>query len=491
MVGDRALVPTNIIMQVAQKIAQRLPRTVQAPITGEMASLGKPSEPVQQLMDSLGIKMPDGKITFADAQRMRTILREKSDESALTRGVTQGEMAQLANAVDYSIQAAARDPAARNAVNMLNAADKLYASGIRKFNDSTVTRLVEDMKAGLPPDPQTVASRIVQSGYSARVKEIKKMLGPEVWRRVAGADYGRMLEAATDETGAVSGVQLLRQVTDRGALLKELHGDKLASEITELAKALATRDGKLPPQALRSGEVREALTSLRTAQEAEDTFMRKNALSLLANPKKNPEQVYSWLVRPDNGAALRSAVQLLGENSSQITQLRQAALKQLLSSAKMDVAEGKSESALLSALKAYSPEQQRLLFPNGLDSDLNLLGKEIQFVMRDLSDESKASFAAGAILSLPFPARLPLQVGISAYQVLLSQPSVIRYLSIGLRQPPGPARIAAREMLETLVRYGAVAPTTGSDAGAPPAPAPGAQPPGPTASPQPPTMAPQ
>jgi hypothetical protein len=102
-----------------------------------------------------------------------------------------------------------------------------------------------------------------------------------------------------------------------------------------------------------------------------------------------------------------------------------------------------------------------------MDSDLHLLGKEIQFLMRNLSDESKASMAAGAILSLPLGTSILPRVGLGLYQVLLSQPTTIRYLALGLRQPPGPARQAARGMLENLVRFGAISPTLHSNAGAP------------------------
>jgi hypothetical protein len=471
LVGDRELVPTDLIRKEAQRIARLRPQTGQAPVTRELAGMGEPKPQEQgdvDLLREFGIEMPpSGKITFADAQRMRTLLREKADEANLTRGVTAGEMHKLAEAVDYSIQAAAQDPTAAPAVKLLNAADKAYGQGIKRFNDSTVKRLVKNLEAGLPPDPEEIARQIVQPGQEARVKGIRKLVGEQVWKRVAGADYARLIRDATNDTGEIEGTRLLAEVRARGNLMPVVYGDKLSQQIEELARSVAVRDGKLPPDALAPGRVRTTMEALRASQAAEDRFLHENYLGMLANPRRNPEAVYRWLVRPNNASALKEAVHLLGEGSPQLAGVRQAALKELMVNAKLGYADGRSATALSEALGKFTPEQQALLFPNGMDSDLHLLGKEIQFLMKNLSDESKASMAAGAILSLPFGTSIPPRVGLGLYQVLLSQPTVIRYLALGLRSPPGPARQAARGMLENLVRFGAISPTLHSNAGAP------------------------
>jgi hypothetical protein len=80
-----------------------------------------------------------------------------------------------------------------------------------------------------------------------------------------------------------------------------------------------------------------------------------------------------------------------------------------------------------------------------MDGDLQVLGKEIQFLMRELSDESKASFSAGAILGIArFGTRIPIQMGLSLYQMFFSHPKVIRYLSIGLKSKRPRMRAAAK-----------------------------------------------
>jgi hypothetical protein len=367
-------------------------------------------------------------------------------------------MSRLSDTVGYAIQAAGRDPAVAPAVKMLNAADKAYASGIKRFNDATVRRLVKNLESGLPPDPEEIARQIVQPGQEARVKEIRNMVGENVWKRVAGADYSRMMRAATDEQGQVDPMRLLAEIKQRRQLMSTVYGDNLSGKIEELARSLAVRDGKLPAEALAPGRIQQTLSALNQAQTEQNRFMKESYLALLGNPRRNPEQVYRWLVKPDNATALDEAVTTFGKDSPQIQGVRQAALKELLSTAKMNVADGKEAGALAGALSKYTAQQQALLFPNGMADDLNLLGKEVKFILRGDSDESKASFAAGAVLGMPLVARVPVQVGIGAMQILLSQPKVIRYLALGLRSPPGPARQAARGMLENLLRYGAISP---------------------------------
>lgn len=473
LAGNQKLVDTDIVAREATSMGRRLPRTGTDPLVRETSGLApKPGEALTQddvaLYQSLGLQPPppSGAVTFSDAQGMRSALRAKADELSLTRDPKAGMAARLADMWDYAIQAAGKKPEAAPAVRMLNAVDKAYAQGIKRFKDATVQRLVNDLKAGLPPDPEKVAGAIVQPGQSARVREIRKLVGEEMWGRVAGADYSRMMQAATDETGQVSGLSLLSEIQNRGKLMTEVYGAKQAGEIEELARSLAARDGHLDPEMLRAGNLRKTITLYRQAEEQENRFMRESAIAQLANPRRNPEQAYRWLVKPENTHALDQAVQLFGENSQQVQGLRQAALQELLSQTKFAAADGRPAEALADALKKYTPEQQKLLFPNDMDRDLHLLAREVQALVPTQS-AGNVGIAAGATNALPLWVRAPANIYFGLFNTLLSQPGVIRYLATGLRSESGPARIAARKMVESLARYGAISPSVGSNAGAP------------------------
>ena len=444
LVGDQPLVSSNLVNKEINRILRVLPPDAKSVIAKRLADVG------------LDISK-DQNISFAAAQRIRTIFREHSIDTPLLQGVTEKEAGDIASAMDYSIQQAGKNPKAARAVALLNKADSLYGKGIQKFKDATVQRLLKDMEAGLPPNPETVASRIIQPGQEARVKTIRKLIGEDNWKQVVGADYTNMIRSSTDETGKVSGVRLLRQISERRGLMKEIYGPQITSRIEELAKTIAARDGSMPVESLAPGALRTSVENLKAAEKASDDFMRKNALSLLARPKGNPEKVYQTLVDPKNGKLLKDAVALIGDNSPQIQAVRQTALKQVFAHAKMFVAQGIPDNALTKALNEYTPEQQKILFPNGMAGDLKLLGQMITHLMKNLSDESMAGMSSGFILRRNFMVRIPLQAPILIYQMLASQRPVIRYLSIGLRSG-GKAHKAAKDILESLIRYGAVSP---------------------------------
>lgn len=464
MVGGQPIVPTDILRRKAREIGSKLPRSSQAAVTKEMSQLpaGAPEEADVALFKELGIELPpSGKITLSDAQRIRTMLREKSDESSLTRGVTAGEMGALADAVDYSITAAARDPAAAPAIKLLRSTDRAYAEGIRKFNDATVKRLVKDMEAGLPPDPQTVAARIIQPGYEARVKQVRKLVGENVWRQVRAADFDRILGEARDSaTGDVDGAKLLAEINARGSLIDEVYGQPFAGDLRDLARAFAARDGKIPIDALQPGKLFSTLQGFQRSEAIFDDFMKKNALSSLANDKKAPEAVYQWLVNPKNESALVEASKMLSPEQRGL--LQQTALKQLLAGAKFKTADARPATALRDAILQFTPAQQKILFPNGLADDLKLLADDIAFVMPDVLDESMAGMSSGAIHGKTALKAYPTMIWNGMYSYLLGNPTVIRYLAVGLREPGEPNKVAS-EMIANLVRYGTVAPMMDSD----------------------------
>lgn len=469
LVGDAKLVPTMLVNKTAKDILARAPQATRDGLTKDLAKVGIDLEPAagaapaKSPMGGMGatpLPAPkvEAKMSFGQAQRARTLLHEKM-EGSLTPGVTAHEFGELLDSINHGITSAAKDPAAAPAVRMLQEADRRYGQGLAKFKDNTVTRLVNDMKAGIPPDAETVAKTILQPGYEARVKVVKGLVDKQTWQKVAGADYSNIIKASTDETGNVSGVKFLGQVTQRAKLMEEVYGKRAAGEITEMARALAARDGALPVEAMAPGTFRETLTQLKGEEKALDDFMKKNALSMLTRGRQAPEAAYAWLVKPENGTFLGNAVKLLGEDSPVVAELRQSALKELLIKTKFSIAQSRPQDALTKALGEYTASQQKVLFPNGMSDDIHLLGKETEFLMAKLSDESKASFAAGAVLGISkLTTRIPAQVSIGLYQVILSSPGMIRYLALGLHSPPGPIREKSKQLLMNIIRNGAISP---------------------------------
>jgi hypothetical protein len=458
LAGGKPLVPIKLLTEEATRIAGMNFQS-QAPAMAKEAAgmLERKLAPADKLLKELGIEPPrpddHGMVTFTDAHRMMRQLIEKSG-SGPVKNVLQQDISDMAEALSLSIKMAAKNPAAKPAVQSLNKAFSLYDKGIKKFEDSTVKWLYNLTEKGIMPDPEVVASKILAHGSAERIATVKKLIGAENWKKVVGADYRNLMAGARDQFGNIDGVKLLAQLNARGATLNTVYG-KTAEELRELSRLMAVRDGRLPVDELSPSNAKLTLEHLKQEEKVHEQFMKENALSDLTNPKKNPEDVYEWLARPNNYKELGKAVKLLGPGHPALEGVRRAALKNVLTNVKMNIAEtGRASDSLTNAIKKYSPEQQQLLFPGGLADDIKLLGKETDRLMADLTDSSKASFAAGAVLATPFFARVPVQAGIAAYQIILSQPKMIKYLALGLRSKNTYVRQNTKGLLRTMIRYG-------------------------------------
>jgi len=470
IVGNKELYPTKFVNDATNRLLSKLPVAGQTALVKELRLVGIDVEklltdalfePVAGALPKAAPTTSQGFISFGNAQRILGRLHDAMDRG-LVPSTNDHEIGTLIQAMEQGFQAAAKNPEAAPAVKLLNAVRPKYNVGIGKYKDAVVNKLVNDLQTTnkqIPADPEEIARVILQPRYTARVLAIKGMVGADTWKAVVGADYSRMIESATNKaTRKVSGIQLLSQITERRGLMNIVYGPQKTAEIRELAQAMAERDGELPLEALTPGAARPALARLKAEKEAQDKFMKENALSTLANPMKAKEAVYDFLVNPEHGDLLGQAIKLVGENSPEVRGLQQAAIKQVLINAKMEIASGNSERALTLAMKKYTTEQQKLLFPNGLDEDIKLLGKHIEDIMRDLSDESKASFAASAVLGSPIPIRLPVQAGLAFYQQIFASQTAIRYMALGLRNPSGVKRALTKEAIKDLMRYNSVAP---------------------------------
>jgi hypothetical protein len=439
LVGDKPIVPTQFLKKEAAKIAAKLPQSQQPGIFHEMADL------------------PD-RISLADAQRIRSRLREAADSGNLTPGSTNHDYGSLADTTDRAIGAAGRDPAAAPAIKLLRQADKFYGENIRKFGDAQVNQLVKQAQSGMAPDPMKVAAAIIRPGQTGKAVKIIEMLPPQVRQRVAAADFMNMV---TDATADVGGVKVLtakglrRELERRGAALDAIYGKNTAGQIRRLADSLAARDGEIPPGLLAKGDLRAALETANAAQGKLDAFMGDRFLAGLANPNKMPDEILRWIVRPGHETAIEKAVTHFGESSPQVAGIRQMALRELLHRAidQTDTGLGKgiAGGGIEKALAGFTERQQELLFPNGLADDIRLLAKEAKFLYPTLKDESMSGFAAGAILAMPIPVRWAAQLYAGAWGFVLSRPTVVRALALGLRGD-GPMRAATRNTFKTLMR---------------------------------------
>lgn len=484
--GGRALVPTGQMVREAQSLVALIPESDASRAV------------VKKIAD-----YPEF-VTFEQAQRARTQLNELRFSSNLTPGATKHEYGRLAEAIDrafgmakkltakdftpparatstdddallkdFGIAPRSEAPAnaeeyvesAKSAAKMLETADKFYSDGIKKFNDTTVNRLVASARAGLPPDPNIVARTIFQPGQEARVREIRKLIGEDTFKRAAAVHWQEnILAPVTGQDGTVSGQRLYQKLTQQGDLLDTVYGKEGADRMRNLAQLLSGMDGYLPAAKMQPGFAQILTGKIEQAKGELDVFMKENFLSTLANPKQTPEDALRWITQPGQGARLEQAAKFFGEQSEQMQGVRGAALRQLVDGTITNAVKGEGSKALIDTLSQYTERQQKLLFPNGLDEDLRLFGKEIEFLFPSEGDPAMAGFAAGSVLEKGFIRRNWIIGKSTLLRSIITQPGVIRALAIGLRGT-SKTREATRHAIQQMAYFGALELSDDDDGG--------------------------
>ncbi len=487
LVGDAKVVPMAPIKQIAKKIYDDLPKTeaveggttrvrVETPNgyhIKEETTPGSGGTPIfgdPRILKALADiqKAPD-KVSFADAQRIRSSLGDLGRMEDLTPGVSEKDFNDMREAVDraFNLSTEGQTP---QAVALLRKADDFYREGIRKFEDARINQLVAGMRTGIYPDSSKIVSMIFQKGQAQRATEVMKMLPEEMRNKVRG-EFGTdlMTQAADKTTGMVSGSSLSRVLAGKHDLLEAAFGPKTTKDIELYARQLATRDEKIPLNALDKDRISESIRAAQKAQESLDKFMDDNYLSELAKPSMAPEAVYKHLVQPGKETELARAIQFFGNNSPQVKQLQQTALVDLLHKAVIPTESGAGMTiggdALEGALSKYTAKQKALMFPGGLDKDLETIAENAKFLFPPKGSDMAAGLAAGAIkMAVPFgrlvsaglPGSAATAYGYGAlWNYILSRPQTIRYLALGLEQG-GPAKKVAMETLRGIVRAGAL-----------------------------------
>ncbi len=451
MIGGQPVVPTGQIKREAKRILQEVPKDAQGnPIFGDPRIL----KSLQQI-DGLAPK-----ITVGDAQRIRTTLGDFGEFTDLTPGIAKRQFERLRQATDVGIGQAAADPAAAPAVRLLRRADQSYSQGIRKFEDTTINKIVSQARTGIMPDPGKVADTILQPQFTARAREIKQMVGERVWRRVAAADWRNVMETARDpQTGEISArkVAAAIQARSKNGLLDLTYEPAIARDMKLYSRRLDARGGKITASALNPDNFAHKMGELEVLQAKQDSFLKTNYLSALSKPGPLADDAVGFILRPGEETRLIEAQRHFGDASPQMTGIRNQALKELLNSAIIRTQTGVGTTVegegIEKALRRFTPRQQEILFPGGLADDMRRLAQEIRFMFPAKQDQLGGALIAGMVKNMPLPARL---IPLAYYEGLgwiFSQPAVVRSIANGLR--PGPGKEATRESIRMIFRAAA------------------------------------
>jgi hypothetical protein len=419
-IGDQPVVDASPIYQMGERIV-KLSKGVGTPgMAAQAAKLGKEAEdPVlkaatEQLFKDMGVEMPangKGMITPLQAQRMRTLFRERARKGGIAN-VTKHEMGQLADAADESLTKAMIADNNLPGLTQLAKADAWYAENIKKFNNMRIRQIVQRFKrTGVVSDPSTITDLIAQSGETMQAAQFKEILPPDVWKQVQSQHISTLLESSKSAvTGEITASRLLTKIKSDRDMITFMHGKDFYDQLRRFGKNLAVVQGKLPASAATDAGLRQLMADYDASTKELDDFLKRDPIGALRAPKLLGPQIYARIVEPGNANLLVQAEKFLGKNSPEMRAIRETALRRILAGSVTDFNANIEMSARIEdgiygnkerGITGYTVAQRAVLFPNHLDDVLVSLSKDMQFLFPQIIDQSMAGMEAGAKLGKP------------------------------------------------------------------------------------------
>ena len=318
--GRGKVVPTSKIKDQARKILEGFPETS----GGDRAFA--PSETKRFLETILQMER---NITFKQAQNVRSTLSEAAYSPEMMKNVSTYQAGLLKKSVQESIDASflGKSLEARKA---LNAANSFYAKNMKRFDDVIIAKITKDSHVRGSVQPEEVLNVLVGTKSPTRIKKIKALVkNPEVWQRVKREQWDHMLHEAQGIRGEIDAASLYRQVRKLGSGMGEFFEGE-AKEIQRLAKALAAKEGKIHPNALEGGNIKQALLASLKAQEKSDTFMQTNFIKALQSGEREFADAVSFLSKAGRERHIVQARNFFGANSREWAAIKKEQLTNLL-----------------------------------------------------------------------------------------------------------------------------------------------------------------
>lgn len=456
-------IPTASLKAEAERIAANLPRTEEGRVIFTKSGEANPIEDILNLPEN---------ITLAQAQRIRTMLRDGAEVRDLAPGVDKRDLGLLKNASERMFDDASNSlgfttrstilgpdgkpltttnvlppDTARRAIEGLRRADAFYKDNIRKFDAPTIAAITREASQTGAVEPDRILDYIIRPGYSAAAARVKSLVSEQTWGKVSRAHFDELLESSKGLAGGqevVSGKRLFDKVQDLGKTLDVVYGAE-APRIRRYAAELAALDGKLDPASLGAGNFAGALQAAVTKQRELNAFLSDNYLAQLAKPGQEAEQAVDFIFKEKSPERILKARQFYGANSREFQGLQNAAMNKLLSSfvAPSDdpLVKVLSGAELKKQLDKYGASTLKATFGEDLTRDLYKFASLSEFVTK------QGPMGAGGIVAANVALHPIGNIGkLSEFFLLgrlLRTPGAIRYLTEGINPTTPPAQAAA------------------------------------------------
>jgi hypothetical protein len=239
LVGGQPIIPTAPIKTKAQAILDAMPRTQDGKVVGGGDSL---INDILQMGDAT---------TVAQAQRLRTMLREAAESPDLVPGVSKHDARVLKDSVNDAFNVAKASGGNAQAVNMLRAADTAYAQGIRKFDNPIVTKITQDASRSGAIDPDMVVDYLIKPDRIVRLRRVKDVVPSAEWEKVKSAHaqdlLSSVMQGTDDPLKTIFNGRAFRDTLDKYGrqTLEEVHGKEWVNSAYRYANSVMLAEKKM------------------------------------------------------------------------------------------------------------------------------------------------------------------------------------------------------------------------------------------------------
>ena len=386
------------------------------------------------------------KISFQQLHTLRSQFSASAYDEGLTKSVGQFRAGEMKSTMDDMMDQAIRNGnLSPRMEKQLTDFNKAYTTGMDKYDDELVLSMARQGKERLPLNQ--ITDRLLNMDHVTAGK-LKAILPKQDWKEMGGNMLSEIAERSKnvateqiDPTIMLRHMKTLKMNKTYGVLFDS----KQAANMQKSLRELESRgyEGDLSALLQRNTDVSAVLQRAMKEQDQVEAYWSGNFMAELQ--KKDPTKAYQWAASHPLHA--KEMMQFIGKNEVMAAQARKVFLDRMFakvtSNSRETVGQVLDGEVLTKGVKYF----ENIAATTGGNPGEIILGKQLWSDIKGLgeafkSTEYKAGGAIGAAAAgmkfLMSPLKmLPEAAKKKVLQIFLANPSVVRYMSTGLKEGIG------------------------------------------------------
>jgi len=474
LVGGAEIVSSAPIKNMAREILKGFPKTKD----GGRAFISP--ETRKQLSEIINLA---DNMTFGQAQRARTMLREAAENPNILNNISTRDLTRLKMSVDEALDPSADfmttgqklvidarglprletigipHEAGTEAARLLKLTGERYRDGIMLFDDDLVRRIARDPSLAGSIGPAKVAETVARSEPSV-IQNLKKVVGDDSWGKILDNHLEGLYNDASQTNGSLNAVSMLNKIRTMGPRFNAMYGAQ-AKEVRELVREAAAKNADINLEGLnKASDMTIALKEAVARRNTLDQMLGDNAqfIKKVESGSLTSDQVADFAFRSgkaQNPELLRSVKTTLGESSPQWQAIQKRAMGNLLK--RMEKESDDAVNTLLNgaglddAITAYGRDNLNVMFGRDLAGELVDFAKTVKFL-------TSRNTLSGGIVAANIALHPVKNIGKLAWMNVLGRifnsKGAIKYFTEGLKAPK--TRAGADSMSRAVSQFIAI-----------------------------------